>query len=78
MSSEKCNASVYRHGENVGIFAWTRVQAEIYRKEATDSEYLYDWYFAAGRVVMLRIRRGFWPAIGRFLNDVGRILGARP
>jgi hypothetical protein len=77
MSSERCNDSVYRHGEHVGVFAWSKAEAEAYRKRATNSKWLYDWHFAAGRVVMMRIRRGIFPAIGRLLRRVGSTLGAR-
>lgn len=72
MNADNCNRAVYKHGETVGIFAWSKDEAESYRKRASNHEWLYDWYFAAGRVVMKRIRRGLRAAIGRWFISIGR------
>ena len=72
--SAKCNDAVYKYGECVGVYAWSKDEAESYRRRATNSQWLYDWHFSGGRVVMLRIRRGPFASVGRFLKGIARAL----
>lgn len=54
----ECDRMVARYGEDMGIFNMTKAAAEQYCREQTaGTEYKYDWFFSAGRVVVKRLRK---------------------
>ena len=45
--TNRCNKDIYEHGEFVGMFEWTKEEADKVCKDESDNKdslYLYDWY----------------------------------
>lgn len=51
MSSESCDADVYKYGRSIGLFDMKKTEAEEACKKLTESTgFKHDWHFVAGRV----------------------------
>lgn len=58
--SEQCNADVFSMGESVGFMDLPKAEAEAYcQKMTAETDYTYDWHYAAGRVHVMRLKKGF-------------------
>jgi len=56
--SNECNKNIFDHGEFVGMFEFSKEEAEKKCKEASEEKdglYLYDWHYYAGRVCVKRL-----------------------
>ena len=55
--SEKCNEQVYREGGIVAVMDIPPEKAEDLCKQlSVTTEYLHDWYYSAGRVIVKAIK----------------------
>lgn len=58
--SDQCNADVFSMGESVGFMDKSKAEAEAYcQKMTAETDYTYDWHYAAGRVHVMRLKKGF-------------------
>lgn len=57
MSNEKCNEQVFKEGSAVAVLDIPKEKAEsLCLQLSLNTDYLHDWYYAGGRVVVKAIK----------------------